>query len=89
MSSEYSNSTGGAGCAYANLGAYSGSYSMGIPAQGVVRQNMAYVVPSYGTMGYDTLTSKDPSCSGYPNIMSAYGSDAGSCNTQYTLSKCS
>ena len=77
-------------CTYSNLQNYNGygaSTSPPVPASTV---RGSYIVPAYGTIGYDTLThgSSMPSCSGYFNIQNAYGSDAGDCNTQYTQSSC-
>lgn len=86
MSNEYSGTGNGSGCNYPNLNNYNAGYSMGVgkpPAQ-----NGAYVVPTWGGMSYDALTGKNPSCSGYGNINSAYGSGAATCQTSYTTSLC-
>ena len=88
VSGDYVNlAAGGSSCAYAPLGNYNGEYSMGVPAQGSVSSG-SYIVPSWGAIGYDSLTSTVPSCSGYYNITNAYGADAGSCQTTYRTSLC-
>lgn len=87
-SGDFNNyASGGASCAYAPLSQYSGEYSMGVPFQGKVTSG-AYVVPTWGAISYDSLTSKVPSCSGYSDINSAYGANAGNCNTTYRTSLC-
>ena len=91
MNNEYtsSNSANSRGsCAFNRLGTYTAGYSMcvgnvGRPSSG------SYVVPTWGAMGYDALTMGGKSCSGYANIMDAYGANAGQCQTSYTTSKCS
>jgi len=88
VSSEYVNySSGSSACSYAPLGQYNGDYSMGVPFQGKVT-NGSYVVPTWGGISYDALTNKVPSCSGYFDVNSAYGSDAGNCQTTYRTSLC-
>jgi hypothetical protein len=88
VSSDYVNySAGGSSCSYAPLGQYSADYSMGVPFQGKLT-NGAYVVPTWGAIGYDALTNKVPNCSGYFDVNSAYGADAGNCQTTYRTSLC-
>lgn len=85
---DYNNfASGGASCAYANLGGYNDGYSMNIAPQGKVTSG-AYIVPTWSPISYDSLTSAVPSCSGYANIESAYGADAASCQTTYRTSLC-
>lgn len=81
-------SSAGASCAYAALSQYTNDYSLGVPFQGKLT-NGAYLVPTWGAIGYDSLTSKIPSCSGYSDITGAYGADAGNCQTTYRTSLCS
>lgn len=88
MSSEYNNTMGGSSCNYSQLGQYTNSYSMnGTPFQGRISSG-AYIVPTWSAIGYDSLTAKVPSCSGYSDINAAYGSDAGDCQTTYNTSLC-
>jgi hypothetical protein len=89
VSGDYTNhASSSASCAYAALGQYNADYSMNGPAfQGKVTSG-AYVVPTYSAISYDSLTSKVPSCSGYSDIMTAYGADAGNCQTTYRTSLC-
>jgi hypothetical protein len=87
-SSDYVNfAAGGSSCSYAPLGAYNADYSMGVPFQGKVTSGQ-YIVPTWGAIGYDSLSPKVPSCSGYYDINGAYGSNAGSCQTTYRTSLC-
>lgn len=88
VSSDYNNYTSGsAACNYAPLGQYSGDYSMGVPFQGKVTSG-AYIVPTWSPIGYDALTAKVPSCVGYSDINTAYGANAGNCQTTYRTSLC-
>jgi hypothetical protein len=88
VSGDYNNfSAGSSSCAYAPLGNYNNNYSMGVAPQGRMSSG-SYIVPAWGAIGYDSLTSQVPNCSGYYNIMSAYGADAGSCQTTYRTSMC-
>lgn len=88
VSSDYNNYTSGsAACNYAPLGQYSGDYSMGVPFQGKVTSG-AYIVPTWSPIGYDSLTTKVPSCVGYSSINNAYGANAGNCQTTYRTSLC-
>jgi hypothetical protein len=85
---DYNNyAAGGSACSYAALGAYNDGYSMTVPSQGKQVSGM-YIVPQWSAISYDSLTSKVPSCSGYYDIGSAYGKDAGSCQTTYRSSLC-
>lgn len=88
VSSDYVNySAGSSSCSYAPLGQYTADYQMGVPFQGKVSSGQ-YIVPTWGAIGYDSLTSKVPSCSGYYDVNSAYGADAGNCQTTYRTSLC-
>jgi len=83
----------GTSCDYVSLANYNSSSAgtLGNPtymhATDVVGH---YVVPNYGSIGYNALShgNTTPSCSGYFNITSAYGANAGDCNTQYINSSC-
>ena len=86
---EYNNSQTGNACSYSNLQNYNNSRgSWGQPALTPSTVSGAYVVPVFGGPGYDTLTNKSPSCSGYYTIDSAYGASTGDCNQQYTMRMC-
>jgi len=87
VSSDYVNYSGGGACNYGNLQNYNATYEMGVPFQGKVTKGVM-IVPGWNAIGYDSLTSKVPSCSGYNDINSAYGADAGNCQTTYTTSLC-
>lgn len=88
VSSDYVNySAGSSACSYAPLGQYNGDYSMGVPFQGKVTSG-AYIVPGWGNLGHDSLANKVPNCSGYFDVNSAYGADAGNCQTTYRTSLC-
>ena len=77
-------------CSYSNLNNYNGYGASTSPAVPASTVSGSYIVPAYGTIGYDTLThgSSTPSCSGYFSIQHAYGTDASNCNTQYSASSC-
>lgn len=81
MSNEYKISSGS--CNYKNLGNYSESSSTMPALASTTSQDKKFVIPSYGGVGYDTLNhgKNVPSCSGYFNIQSAYGSGVGNCNS--------
>ena len=86
---EYNNATvGGPACTYATLSNYnSASTGMRPPVpRGTV--SGVYIVPAYGAPGYGTLQYGDSSCSGYPDIYSAYRSDGGACNQKYVRKMC-
>lgn len=75
---EYSKpSIASSGCSYARLGGYKGIPNL-IPdtQQAMTRPADVVVVPTYGSVGYSALTNKQPSCSGYFTVGSAYA-----CNT--------
>ena len=86
-SGDYNNSSGGAACSYASQGNYTADYSMSVPFQGKLSKGM-YITPSWGSIGHDDLTNKVPTCSGYFDVNSAYGSNAGNCQTTYRTSLC-
>jgi hypothetical protein len=84
-SRQYSEDCHSSGCSYASLTNYNASHKMGVPRPSQVTGS--YMVPVYGTAGYDTLShgSKAPSCSGYFHINNAYKSD---CTTQFVRKLC-
>jgi hypothetical protein len=86
-SGDYNNSSGGAACSYASQGNYTADYSMSVPFQGKLSKGM-YITPSWGSIGHADLTNKVPTCSGYFDVNSAYGSNAGNCQTTYRTSLC-
>lgn len=89
ITADYNNYASSSGsCAYAALGSYNAEYSMNGPNFQGKTTSGAYVVPTWSPISYDSLTATVPSCSGYSNIMSAYGDTAASCNTTYRTSLC-
>ena len=86
--SEYNNyTTGGPSCSYADLANYNAGYSMNIAPQGKVISGK-YIVPTWSAISYKSLENDVPTGSGYFNVTSAYGSDAGNCQTTYRTSLC-
>jgi len=78
-------------CSYTNLSNYNvkSPGTLGTPAVPPSVVSGYYVVPQYGSIGYDALThGTGPSCTGYFNITDGYGPNAGNCNTQYMQSPC-
>ena len=81
----------GPACSYSTLGNYNGSSrgTMGHPTVPATTVSGSYIVPDYGTIGYNALTHGDvPSCVGYFNITNAYGKNAASCSTRYSQRLC-
>ena len=89
----------GNGCQYVPLGQYN-SAAGGCMSNANCQSpgSGKYIVPSYGLMGYNALTvaygsppnaRANPSCSGYRNIETAYGKNAGggSC-ASFTTAPC-
>ena len=79
-----------ASCNYSTLSTYNGSINERPPVPATTVSGI-YVVPQYGTTGYDALTSSEQSCSGYRNILTAYnrnGMNAGNCDTSYSTNSC-
>jgi hypothetical protein len=76
--SEYSKPTVGApGCSYASLHNYNQNYfgraNTGAPKVASMASNEVIIVPSYGASGYRSLMhQKQPTCSGYYSVSSAY-----------------
>lgn len=75
-------------CAYSTLGNMNKNRTMGLPhsrrmnatAQAHMAQGVQ-VIPDFGSIGYNGLSLPEPSCSGYANIMTAYGANSGNCVT--------
>lgn len=77
------------GCNYANLSNYNNGSVGGMNTPGPVGGVTGlYVVPAYGSIGYNALTMGGYSCSGYATIGPAYNSNGGDCNTQYVKKLC-
>lgn len=81
---EYSGPTVGAnGCAYATLNSYNQNYfgrgGVGAPVLSQTRSAEVVVIPSYGAQGYNNMSSKKPSCSGYMNLRSSYPNYPNAC----------
>jgi hypothetical protein len=89
---EYNNMTAGsAGCNYTSLCKYYGNGGTMAPISPKAKATSgAFVVPTYGMPGYNTLQHGKhmPGCSTYFNINSAYGCGSGKCNQQYTTMLC-
>jgi hypothetical protein len=77
----------GPSCAYSTLATYNTPSGIAVPRTQVSGR---YIVPSFSPPGYSTLTGNSaPGCTGYFNIMKAYGCGPdGSCNQQYVTSLC-
>lgn len=91
--SEYNNTTvNGSSCSYASLANYNnGSQGMSppVPTATAATVTGTYIVPDYQAPGYNTLSHNSaPSCAGYFNIQTAYGSNDGSCSTNYVSKLC-
>lgn len=85
----------GAGCNYAQLGAYNLGFRGIRPPVPLTSVSGYYVVPAYSAPGYDTLTHGHAGCGcgsssggNYFSIGQAYGQGAGSCNQKYMGSIC-
>jgi hypothetical protein len=88
---EYNNQiVSGSNCSYANLNNYNGAFQGLRPPVPATTVTGKYIVPIYGTLGYNALTHGDqPSCVGYFNINQAYGGlRGGNCNTEYAYRLC-
>ena len=80
-----------ASCNYSTLTTYNNINTGNRPAVPPTSVSGVQVVPVYGGIGYDALTSPIPSCSGYRNILTAYnrsGMNAANCNTSYSSNSC-
>ena len=84
----------GAGCNYAQLGAYNLGFRGIRPPVPLTSVSGYYVVPAYSAPGYDTLTHGAAGCGcgsgsgNYFQIGQAYGQGANLCNTKYMGSIC-
>ena len=88
MSSEYTGQNIQS-CAYAKLATYNKGGGLGPKMVSATATSGQYIVPAYSASGYNTLTSKVPSCSGYRDISNAYGSGSGgACNQKYVTRLC-
>ena len=89
--SEYTNSAVQSGpCSYTNLSTYNnGAQGMAsAPAMSAAAREL--IVPTFGGVaGYNTVSGRGvPTCSGYANLQSAYGNNAGGCSSQYVSKLC-
>ena len=97
MNSTVNGSDQSCGCGYnyARLGAYNSGFRGIRPPIPTTTVSGYYVVPSYSTPGYDTLTHGQPKCecesagTPYFQIGRAYGYGADNCSTVYSASMCS
>ena len=88
-------SVSGPGCSYATLHSYNQNYfgrgggAVGPASISQTRSLETVVVPSYGGIGYNTLsyTQRNPSCSGYHKTRNAYPSYPNACG-QFTSQQC-
>lgn len=85
----------GAGCNYAQLGAYNLGFRGIRPPVPLTSVSGYYVVPAYSAPGYDTLTHGAAGCGcgsssggNYFTIGQAYGQNAGNCSQRYMGSIC-
>jgi|688.fasta_scaffold145267_3 hypothetical protein len=91
MSTRYNEHESSSGCSYANLSHYNNGSKGKHPH--IPKGNVTgYVVPTYDSVGYDTLTHKkyNDSCCGnpYPNIRAAYKTHDGNCHQKYVHMNC-
>ena len=87
------NYVSGPSCSYVSLSNYNGvqrnARSVGMPHVPASTVSGFYVVPQYGTIGYNALTHGDsPSCAGYFDITNAYGKGAENCSTEFKQRMC-
>ncbi len=89
INTEYTKaSVGSAGCTYATLQGYNQNYNLstinvGAPVVSSARSNEIVIVPSYGGVGYSSLSAsqgRSSSCTGYPSVKYAYPLGNNSCN---------
>jgi hypothetical protein len=86
---EYNNSSvqGGA-CSYTNLSYYNNGSQGVASAAAVSAASKTLLVPTFGGVaGYNTVSAKVPTCSGYANLYTAYGRNGG-CGDQYVSRLC-
>lgn len=75
-------------CSYAKLDNYNkGVPSMSPPVPDFAKDVIGYNVVPVGMYRKPNLTHGN-SCSGYANIMGAYGKNAGNCAPKYRIRKC-
>jgi hypothetical protein len=92
----YGGSVSGSSCSYATLGNYYNyADSNGDPVHKVgalgyqIVPTQQSMTPGWGGIGYyDVLTHGGQSCSGYANIMTAYGPNADNCGVSYQKRPC-
>lgn len=90
------NQTVGSACSFATLGNYNNSNPNNnngmmnqVPAQmNTIKTSGVYIVPDYSAPGYDALTKGGSSCSGFLNILDAYGPNANKCSQKYLMKLC-
>jgi hypothetical protein len=86
---EVNSSVGGSACSYARLSEYYGPNGLQLPMAATLKGQVAntYVVPVFGSSGYNALVHSPNSFGGYPNINAAYKSD-GNCFPVYHRMNC-
>ena len=92
MSNRYDNHENSSGCSYVNLSHYNNGSRGTHPHVPKGHVSGSYLVPTYDSIGYDSLTHKEynNSCCGspYPNIRAAYKTHDGNCKQNYTSMEC-
>lgn len=90
VNSKRSNfSVSGSSCGYAPLSEYNRSSGLVHGPPDVNDVSGYYVVPAYGSPGYNTLRYEDKCCTTYPSISHAYRDMSnGNCGTKYVKSYC-
>jgi len=84
---------GSGACSYANFSHYNKGSNGMHPHVPKGTASGYYVVPTFDSIGYDSLTHKkynNDSCCGspYTNIRAAYNSHDGNCNQKYVHMQC-
>lgn len=89
MPHEYNNSpVSGSCCSYNKLSNYNNQQNDSRPIIPPTTSSGYYVVPAWNYRpSYDTL-QKGNGCSGYANIISAYGEGADTCSPKYIKKSC-
>lgn len=75
-------------CNYASLSTYNNGSQGMTPPMPAGNVTGSYIVPVFGSIGYNALTMSGQSCSGYATIGPAYNSNGGDCNQEYVRKLC-
>jgi hypothetical protein len=86
--SEYNNQlVNGGSCSYTNLSTYNNGMQGNMLASSGSTSDVKVVVPSWGGVpGYNTLSGKVPTCTGYASLYTAYSNKTADplCNSYST-----